>query len=85
MAFAVSQFLLPNELSSGGFSGIATIIYYLFHIPVGTVILVLNIPLFILAVFKIGKDFFIKSIVGTIALSIFIDLLDILEIIHKNN
>lgn len=28
MAFATSQFLLPNQLSSGGFSGIATILYY---------------------------------------------------------
>ncbi|MCI9062986.1 MAG: YitT family protein [Clostridia bacterium] len=76
MALAVSQFLLPNELSSGGFSGIATITYYLFKIPMGTTILILNIPMFILAGFKIGKEFFIKSIIGTISLSIFIDMLD---------
>ena len=47
MAMAVSLFLLPNELSSGGFSGIATIIYYLFKVPMGTTILALNIPLFL--------------------------------------
>ena len=76
MAFAVSQFLLPNELSSGGFSGIATIGYYLFNLPMGRTILILNIPLFIFAIFKIGKIFFVKSIVGTVSLSIFIDLLD---------
>lgn len=29
MAFGVSSFLLPNQLSSGGVSGIATITYYL--------------------------------------------------------
>ena len=28
MAFGISSFLLPNQLSSGGFSGIATITYY---------------------------------------------------------
>lgn len=76
MAIAVSQFLLPNELSSGGFSGIATITYYLFKIPMGTTIILLNVPLFIFAGFKIGKEFFIKSIIGTSSLSIFIDILD---------
>ena len=76
MAFGIANFLLPNQLSSGGFSGIATITYYLLKIPMGTMILMLNIPLFILARYKIGTDFFIKSIVGTISLSIFIDLFD---------
>lgn len=76
MALAVSLFLLPNELSSGGFSGIATIMYYIFKIPMGTTILALNIPLFLLATVKIGKNFLEKSIVGTISLSVFIDILD---------
>ena len=76
MSISVSLFLLPNELSSGGFSGIATILYYIFKLPVGTTIIVLNIPLFILATFKIGKKFLAKSLVGTVSLSIFIDILD---------
>ncbi len=76
MAMAVSFFLLPNELSSGGFSGIATIMYYIFKIPMGTTILFLNIPLFLFATFKIGKSFFIKSMIGTISLSLFIDWLN---------
>ena len=76
MAAAVSFFLLPNELSSGGFSGIATIIYYLFKIPMGTTILILNVPLFIFATFKIGKAFLVKSLFGTVSLSFFIDWLD---------
>ena len=65
MAASVALFLLPNELSSGGFSGIATIIYYLLKVPVGTTILVLNVPLFIFATFKLGKAFLVKSITGT--------------------
>ena len=76
MAASVSFFLLPNELSSGGFSGIATIIYYIFKVPMGITIVVLNIPLIILASFKIGKNFIFKSIIGTSALSLFIDVLD---------
>ena len=76
MAAGTSLFLLPNQLSSGGVAGIATITYYLFNIPMGTVILAINIPLFALAVYKLGKVFFIKSMIGTISFSIFIDLLD---------
>ena len=76
MAMAVSLLLLPNQLSSGGVSGIATITYYLLNIPMGTAILVINIPLFIFAIFKIGKRFFVKSLLGTISLSLFIDLFD---------
>lgn len=76
MAFGVASFLLPNQLSSGGISGIATITYYLLNIPMGTMIMIINVPLFIFAGYKIGKEFFIKSLIGTISLSVFIDLLD---------
>ena len=76
MAASVSFFLLPNELSSGGFSGIATIVYFLFKVPMGITIVILNIPLVVLASFKIGKTFIFKSIIGTASLSIFIDLLN---------
>ena len=79
MAIGVALFLLPNQLSSGGVSGIATIVYYLLNIPMGTTIIAINTPLFLFAVFKIGKKFFIKSLIGTITLSIFIDILDQLE------
>lgn len=79
MAFGVSLFLLPNELSTGGISGIATIAYYLFNIPMGTTILIINIPLFLFSMLKVGKNFFIKSLVGTVSLSVFIDILDKLE------
>lgn len=79
MAVGVALFLLPNQLSSGGIAGIATITYYLLKIPMGTVIMVINIPLFLFSGYKIGKAFFIKSIIGTISLSFFIDILDKIE------
>lgn len=45
----------------------------------GSTILLLNIPLFILSMFKLGKSFFIKSITGAISLSVFIDFFDKLQ------
>lgn len=58
MAIGTSLFLLPNQLSSGGFAGVATIFYYLLKVPMGTTIMLLNIPLFILAIYKLRKKFF---------------------------
>lgn len=76
MAISTSLILLPNQLSTGGFSGIATILYYLLNYPVGTTMIILNVPLLLIAFFKINKGLFIKSIVGTILLSYFINLFE---------
>ena len=79
IAFSTSLFLLPNKLSSGGFSGIATITYYLFKIPLGTTVLILNIPLFILSLIKNGKSFFINALIGTVLLSLFLNIFETFE------
>ena len=79
MAAGVSLFLLPNELSTGGFSGIATILYYLFKLPLGSTMLILNIPLLLVAYFKIGKQLFFRSIYGTIIFSVLVDFFDKME------
>ena len=80
-AFGTGIFLLPAKLSCGGFSGIATVIYYLFDFKVGYTIMILNIPLFIYSILKMGKGFTIKSIFATIIYSCFIDLFSIKEIV----
>lgn len=72
----MGSFLLPNKLSSGGFAGIATIFYYFFNWNVGFTVIVLNIPFFILAVMRLGKEFLIKAILGTVSLSFFIDFFE---------
>lgn len=76
MAIATSLFLLPNQLSTGGFAGIATILYYFLNIPMGTTIILINIPLFLWAIYKLGKGFVIKSFIGTTLFSVFINILD---------
>lgn len=74
MASGTAFFLLPNKLSTGGFAGIATIFYYFLNFNMGMTIFILNLPLFILACFKIGINFLTKAILGTTFLSIFIDV-----------
>ena len=56
MAIGTSLLLLPNQLSSGGLAGVATIFYYLIDLPMGTTMLAFNIPLFILAVYKLSME-----------------------------
>lgn len=76
MAISTDLFLLPNQLSVGGFSGIGTIGYYFLNIPVGTTVFLLNIPLFLIAFKKNGKQFFFDSLIGTISLSLFLNLFE---------
>lgn len=77
MGISTSNFLLPNQLSTGGFSGIATVVYYLWKYPAGTVLIILNIPLLLISFFRINKKLFFKSIIGTGLLSFFINIFDI--------
>jgi uncharacterized membrane-anchored protein YitT (DUF2179 family) len=76
MAVSTALFLLPNQLSTGGISGISTILYYLCNYPVGLTMLLINVPLFVIAMVKVNKRLFLKSILGTVLLSVFIDLLE---------
>ncbi len=68
VAVAFNLFLLPNDVASGGVSGISTIVYALVHIEPAYVQWGLNIPLFIAGVIFLGKQFGMKTLIGTIFL-----------------
>jgi len=68
IAIGFNVFLLPNQVASGGVSGISTILYGLFGWNPGIVQYVFNIPLFIAGVLFLGKKFGVKSFVGTVTL-----------------
>ncbi len=83
-ALGTGSFLLPNQLSSGGFAGIATIIYYFYETNMAITIIVLNIPLFIIGFFKLGPKFVLKTIFATFLYSIMIDYFEIKETIIED-
>ncbi|MEY9980128.1 YitT family protein [Lysinibacillus sp. RC79] len=68
IAIGFNVFLLPNQVASGGVSGISTILHGLFGWNPGFVQYAFNIPLFIAGVLFLGKKFGIKSFVGTVTL-----------------
>src|SRR5690606_41900034 len=74
-AISLVCFLVPHKIAPGGVSGIGTVIYYIFNIPVGVTMLAINIPLLIIGTKKLGGVFGIRTIVATILLSAFTDLL----------
>jgi uncharacterized membrane-anchored protein YitT (DUF2179 family) len=82
-AFGLDAFLIPNKLAAGGVAGLATILYYQLQnfgilIPVGTMMLVLNVGLLAIAGWRRGWRYAARSIYGTVALSIAIDGIAIL-------
>mgnify|MGYP000093768307 CR=1 FL=1 len=73
-SLGLTMFLVPNKVAAGGVSGLATVLHYLFHVPVGWTMLVLNVPLFVAGVVYLGKGFGVKTIVGTLLFSVFTEL-----------
>jgi len=72
IAVGFNVFLLPNEVASGGVSGISTILYGLFDWKPGLVQYAFNIPLFIAGVIFLGKQFGARSLAGTLTLPLFV-------------
>ncbi|WP_394218584.1 YitT family protein [Halobacillus trueperi] len=72
VALAFNLFLLPNNIASGGVAGVSTITKGVFGWEPGVVQWVLNIPLFIMGVVILGKNFGLKSFVGTVTLPLFV-------------
>ena len=74
-AVSIRMFTAPNRIAPGGISGISTMINYLSGWPIGMLSLLLNIPLFLWAVWDIGYRMVLKTIVATVFVSAGIDLL----------
>src|SRR5512141_3204572 len=76
IAFGLDLFLVPNRIVSGGLTGIATILHVTLGTPVGVVVLLLNIPLFIAgARWAGGLRFAARTIYATVSMSILTDVL----------
>ena len=75
-AVGFAFFLLPGDMNAGGISGLAQVISHLLGFgSVGTLSILINLPLFILGGMKIGKRFFAGSLLGMVLSSVLIDAL----------
>ena len=81
-ALGFSLFLAPNDMNPGGISGLSMVLVELLHFgSVGTLSILINLPLFILGGLKIGKRFFAGSLLGMLLSSVLIDAFSAIEMI----
>ena len=86
-ALGWTAFLIPAEITGGGISGVATLIFYATGLPVGISFLIINVFLVIFAIKMLGARFGIKTIYAVVVLSVFLAVLQqaITEPIIKEN
>ncbi|MEH7502133.1 YitT family protein [Neobacillus drentensis] len=70
MAYSLNTFLIPHNVVTGGIAGLSIIINNYIPINSGWIILIINIPLFILGYFHLGKKFMLLTIYSVILLSV---------------
>ena len=75
-AYVMDLFLVPNQIAPGGASGLSLVINFLTNnlISTGALIIIINIPLFLISFKVFGKAFAVKSVIGTVIYSAMVDL-----------
>ena len=76
-ALSFNFFFISNQIAPGGLSGLASVFHFVFGFPVGVTTLILNIPLFLAGIRQLGGVFGIRTLLATILLSVFIDLIKV--------
>lgn len=74
VAASINSMIIPNKIADGGVTGIAIIVYYLFNLPVSKVVILLNIPLFLIGWKMVGRIFLVYSIIGVAAFSLALEV-----------
>jgi uncharacterized membrane-anchored protein YitT (DUF2179 family) len=74
-ALGWTAFLIPAEITGGGITGVATLIFYATEIPVWIPYLIINIALILLSIKILGKSFGIKTVYSTAVLTLFFSIL----------
>lgn len=69
MGLSYELFVFPNAFAPAGINGLATMVQYLFHISIGYLSLLINIPLILLAWTKLDPDFARKSLLFVLVFS----------------
>ena len=73
-SFGLVHFNIQNELGEGGFTGITLLLLYLFNWDPAIMNIVLNIPVLIVGWRILGRNTFLYSLIGIVAVSVFIRL-----------
>lgn len=80
VSVAYNFFLIPNEILSSGLSGIAIMLGLITPINTGILNFILNLPLLIVGVFKLGKSFIVYTILSVVMISIGLYMVPIIQV-----
>ena len=69
MGLSYELFVFPNAFAPAGINGLATMIQYVFHVSIGYLSLIINIPLILLAWRWVDRDFALKNLVFVVVFS----------------
>lgn len=76
LSLGIVGFLAPNKIATGGTAGLAIIFHYLFNLPTGLLMAIINIPLLILGLRFLGRKFAYRSTTCIALIVVFVDVLD---------
>src|SRR5690625_5158258 len=73
-SFVIYHFNMQNNLGEGVFTGITLLLYFIWEINPAISNILLNLPVFLIGLKYLGKNTFIYTIIGTISVSIFLEI-----------
>lgn len=71
---ALNSFIVPNRIADGGVTGASIILHYLYGFPIGWLIAIINVPVFLVGIRFIGRGFGLRSLLGVISVSLAVEL-----------
>ena len=84
MALGTNFIYEPLSMVTGGFSGVGIILHALFGIPIWSVMLILNVPLFLLAKKRHGRVFLVQSLYAMLSFSLWLAVLPVISVADKD-
>jgi Uncharacterized BCR, YitT family COG1284./Uncharacterized protein conserved in bacteria (DUF2179). len=85
-SIGVNMFMVPANVYTGGFSGLSQLLMTIFstffhiHVPMGIILLLLNLPVLILGYKKLGRHFIIYSMMSVFFMSFFLQVIPIVKL-----
>lgn len=79
LSFGVAAFMIPHHIIIGGSTGIASCVQYYLHIPLSYTVMLINVVMFALGYFILGKKFAFTTIISTFVYPIFLNMFQSME------
>lgn len=83
VAFAVSTMVLENQLISGGVTGLGIVTNHYTGINISLIVGIINVLLFLLGLFFIGKKFALSTLISTFAFPVLLEFFNTNAIFHN--